>query len=104
MVNPHRRSLPRHSFRGEGQFPLDVDRNSRGVQQTLIFLGYSVSNWPSCFGSVTGALQVKFSHTYAAGFPSTSDIARIASLFSPRYFCPSFASAKITIVFGRKRR
>ena len=65
---------------------------------------YSFSKSLSCFRSVTGALQVKFSHTYTAGFPSTSDIARTASFLSPRYFCPSFASARITIVFGRKWR
>jgi hypothetical protein len=46
--------------------------------------GYFVSNSLSAFGSVTGALQVKFSQTYAADFPSTIDMARTASIFSPR--------------------
>ena len=47
---------------------------------------YNFSKSASCFGSVTGALQAKFSHTYAADLPSIGDMARIASFFSPRYF------------------
>src|SRR5438552_9295601 len=45
---------------------------------------YNFSNLPSAFGSVTGALQVKFSQTYAAGLPSMGVIARMASFFPPR--------------------
>jgi len=43
-------------------------------------------NSPSALGSLTRALQVKFSQTYAARFPLTSDMARIAS------FTPSFGA------------
>ena len=57
-----------------GQSRFDDRRTSRAFEKHMPQRRYSFSKLPSCFESVTGALQVKFPQTYAAKLSQGKDV------------------------------